>query len=240
MSDGLSSSHDEMITQTGILTAKVGRVIVFSHSLQSAAPGFQEYEVAAVIDVETTGLDVTRDDVVELAIALFAYDPDTGRIVAILDAYSGLRDPGKPIPRKATAVHGICDNDVCGKRLDDVRVLDLLRKANFLVAHNAAFDRPFVERLYPQAKGKFWACSMSGIPWNDMGFPSRGLQNLLRYHGIVAERAHRGEADVRATLTLLARKDSAGRYYFRYLLDRLKRQNLKGTGHRDTDTRRMV
>ena len=129
MSDGLSSSHDEMITQTGISTAKVGRVIVFSHSLQSAAPGFQEYEVAAVIDVETTGLDVTRDDVVELAIALFAYDPDTGRIVAILDAYSGLRDPGKPIPRKATAVHGICDNDVW-QAAGRYRVLDLLRKAN--------------------------------------------------------------------------------------------------------------
>lgn len=181
-----------------------------------------QYGRAALIDVETTGLSKTHDEVVELAIMLFTYDRRTGRICEILDHYTGLRDPGRPIPKDATAVHGIRDRDVRGKRLDDRRVLDLIEQAEFLVAHNASFDRAFVERLYPQLKGKFWACSMSGIPWKEKGYSSRGLQNLLRDHTIVPKNAHRGADDVRSTLSLLARKDATGKYYFRYLVDRFE------------------
>lgn len=95
---------------------------------------------------------------------------------------------------------------------------ELINQAEFLVADNAPFDRAFVERLYPQVRGKFWACSMRGIPWQDMGFPSRGLQNLLRDHGILPEQVHRGAHDAMATLSLLAQEDSTGTYYFQYLV----------------------
>lgn len=112
--------------------------------------------LAAFVDVETTGLSTRSDEVVELAIALFAFDRDTGEIKGIVDEYSGLRDPGRPIPGSATGVHGIRDCDVKGKRLDDEQVLRLMDRAEFLVAHNESFDRPFVERLYPEAAGKTW------------------------------------------------------------------------------------
>ena len=56
--------------------------------------------MAAFVDVETTGLDHRSDEVVELAIVLFAYDRSTGRILDIIDNYTGLRDPGRPIPER--------------------------------------------------------------------------------------------------------------------------------------------
>jgi DNA polymerase-3 subunit epsilon len=176
--------------------------------------------LAAFVDVETTGLSTRYDEVVELAIALFAFDRSTGEIRGILDEYAGLRDPGRPIPAGAAGVHGIRDCDVKGKRLDDEQVLRLMDRAEFLVAHNESFDRPFVERLYPEAAGKTWLCSMNGVPWRREGFASRGLQSLLSDHGIRPERAHRGAPDVRAALQLLACTDEDGVCYFKYLLDR--------------------
>ncbi|NLN28093.1 MAG: hypothetical protein GX161_07730 [Firmicutes bacterium] len=186
----------------------------------------ERYGKAALIDVETTGLDRQRDEVVELAVVLFLYDRTTGRIVDVLDEYTSLRDPGRPIPKSATAVHGIDDRDVRGKRLDDRRVLALLGQAEFLVAHNAAFDRAFIERLYPQVKRKPWVCSMNGIPWKEMGFSSRALQSLMHNHSIVSRKAHRGANDALATLSLLGRQDKEGRYYFQYLLEQYEGKRL--------------
>jgi len=176
--------------------------------------------VAGFIDVETTGLNPARDEVVEFAIALFAFRPDSGEIMGIVGKYAGLRDPGRPIPKDASAIHGIRDADVRGKRLDERRIRALLERAEFFVAHNASFDRPFVERLFPEAGAKPWYCSMNGVPWKELGFASRGLQNLLRDHGIRPQRAHRGLDDVEAALLLLARTGSEGKQYFQYVLER--------------------
>lgn len=135
--------------------------------------------VAGFIDVETTGLDPAAHEVVELAIALVAFDRETGDILGIVDEYAGLRDPGFPIPADATRVHGLRSTDVRGKRLDDARIRAMLERAEFLVAHNASFDKAFVTKLYPEVQRKRWVCSMRSIPWKQKGFPSRGLQSLV-------------------------------------------------------------
>ena len=189
-------------------------------SLPRICEDLSELSVAGFVDVETTGLDPTRDEVVEFAISLFAFRPLTGEIVGIVDQYAGLRDPGRPIPRDASAIHGIRDADVRGKRLNDRIVCSLVDQSEFLIAHNASFDRPFVERLYPVVSEKLWLCSMNGVPWKKFGFPSKGLQNLLKAHGIHPGRAHRGLDDVEAALALLATPSQDGTQYFRYVLER--------------------
>lgn len=180
----------------------------------------ENLRVAGFVDVETTGLSPGVDEVVEFAIVLFAFDPATGDIAGIVDEYAGLRDPGRPIPPEATRVHGIRDRDVLGKRLDRRRIMALVERTEFLVAHNAAFDRAFVQKLLPETSSKQWYCSMNGVPWKRLGFASKGLQNLLADHGIRVERAHRGLDDVIGALTLLASSDPAGRCYFKYIVDR--------------------
>lgn len=176
------------------------------------------YGVAGFVDVETTGLSPQTEEVVELALVLFAFDREAGAIVRVVDTYVGLRDPGKPIPPEATRIHGITDADVRGKRLDDAKVLALLARCEFLVAHNAPFDRAFVTRLYPLAARIPWLCSMRDIDWYGKGCPSRSLQALLAYHGLKPARAHRGEADAMAALELLRRRDGSGVPYFTELL----------------------
>lgn len=174
--------------------------------------------VGAFLDTETTGL-TSNDEVIEFAIVLFRYDVSR-RKLRVIDRYRGLREPSCAIDPGAEAVHGISFDQVRGKRLKDRVVRRILSKADFLVAHNAAFDRRFVTKLYPQTETMRWHCSMNGIGWRKKGFTSRGLQQLLAAHGIKVKRGHRALDDVMGALHLLAQTDAQTKQlYLAELLD---------------------
>ena len=122
---------------------------------------------AVVVDVETTGTDTEHDHIIELGMVCFEYSPDTGEVAWVSDVYDSFEDPGVPIPPESTAIHGITREMVAGHRLDDDAVAELLEDAQWVVAHNAAFDRPLLERRLPVFAGKRWLCP--GPSW---GFPA--------------------------------------------------------------------
>ena len=66
------------------------------------------------------------------------------------------------------------------------------------IAHHADFDRKFVERRLPDAKGLAWACSCHEIDWQAAGFRGVGLGWLLAQAGYFFNGAHRAGADVAA------------------------------------------
>lgn len=177
---------------------------------------------AVVLDVETTGLDAERDEVVELAFIMFDVDCITGRVHDIVDEYAGLREPTCRISRAATRIHGITKKMTLGAELDHEKILSALQTATFVIAHNAGFDYRFVGRLYPPARHKPWVCSMNHIPWSQHGFSSRGLRTLLLAHHLVFPQAHRAMADCRAVLALLNCRDQNDTRYMRHLLLRLR------------------
>ena len=49
--------------------------------------------VAAVVDVETTGINPDCDKIIELGICLFEYDRESGRIYKVLGSWEWLEDP---------------------------------------------------------------------------------------------------------------------------------------------------
>lgn len=177
---------------------------------------------ASIVDVETTGLNPAADEVVELALVLFSFDPRTGSGIEVLEEYCGLRDPGRPIPPGAMRAHGITDEDVRGRRLDEERIRSILARSHILIAHNVPFDRGFVERLFPEARRLPWLCSMDGIDWRGKGHASKGLQQLLAAHRIDCGAAHRALDDARATLRLLATVQPNGKTYLAELMGRLE------------------
>lgn len=175
--------------------------------------------LAAFVDVETTGLSPARDEIIELGILLFAFDGREGVITEILDEYNGLREPVvASISPGARRVHGITLDMVKGAVLDDARVLSIVDRAEFVVAHNAIFDYGFLSRLYPQVAAKPWLCSMRQINWAQYGFRSRSLPRLLAVHGIRGRRAHRAGNDCRNALALLSRRSPRGYTYWSELL----------------------
>lgn len=183
---------------------------------------------ACFVDVETTGLSPYSDEIVEMALCLFEFCWETGEITRVIDRYVGLREPCVPISSGAAMVHGISEADLRGKSLDNEKIELIFQKAEFIIAHNAMFDRGFIRRLFAECVPKTWLCSMKDINWKSKGFSSRGLQNLLRDHGIIVSRSHRADNDVKAAVELLCQKGKEGRSYFFELLQQHPRIKTAG------------
>jgi DNA polymerase-3 subunit epsilon len=165
--------------------------------------------VGVAIDVETSGLDPKSDVIVELALRRFRYDND-GVITDIDKPYGWLEDPGRALSPTISGLTGLTDADLEGQVIDTDCVARLLRSASFVVAHNAKFDRPFIENRVQGARGLHWVCSMAQFDWRAAGFDGRSLGFLLMqngfYHG-----GHRASADVDALLQLLRHRRQDGR-----------------------------
>ena len=157
--------------------------------------------VCAVVDVETTGLDHDNDVVIQLAMRRFRYDAD-GVITRIGTSWVWYEDPGRPIPPEITILTGIRDADVAGRRLPDGDVVKALTRVTCVAAHHASFDRKWIERRFPEAKGLPWACSMNDIPWNRRGMEGGKLGFLGAQCGFFYD-AHRADVDVDAVIALL-------------------------------------
>lgn len=157
---------------------------------------------AAVVDTETTGTQHEADRIIELGIVVFEFDPATGEVGAILDRYDGLEDPGFPIPPDSTAVHGITDAMVAGQTIDDARVAALLADVSLVIAHNAGFDRPFLEARLPLFESMAWGCSFKQVDWSALGVGSGKLEYIAVCAGLFYD-AHRAQADCEVLLHLL-------------------------------------
>lgn len=157
-----------------------------------------------VLDTETTGLDQSKDRIIELALLRVDIDTGTGLPVGDVQVYDGLEDPGIPIPKEVQGITGIDDDMVRGKTLDAVRVAQLLDGVDLVIAHNAGFDRPFVEARLPQFAHLAWACSFADISWREQGRNSSKLESLALELGYFYD-AHRAEMDCHALLAVLAR-----------------------------------
>lgn len=100
--------------------------------------GFED-EVA-VVDIETTGFDPSRDHVIEVAAAVMRGPEIVGR-------YRSFVDPGVRLAAETVKLTGITDDDL--KAAPHVDVVSAELRAfvgqRDLVAHNARFDRDFLE-----------------------------------------------------------------------------------------------
>jgi len=158
-----------------------------------------------LLDTETTGLDSGKERIIELAMLCVDIDVATGLPVGEVQVFDELEDPGKPIPVEVVALTGIKDEDVRGKHLNEARIAELLEGVDLIVAHNAGFDRPFVESRMPQFAQYAWACSFADIDWKAQGRSSAKLESLAQANGWFYD-AHRAEMDCHALLAVLAQK----------------------------------
>lgn len=159
-----------------------------------------------IVDVETTGLDKATSKVIEICLLPFKYQGS--EIIEASQPITFFQDPCEPIPPEITQITGIDDDMVRGKQIDQAVLDAAFEAADIVIAHNAAFDRPFVERLTEVAATKAWACSMSEIDWRAQGYNSRSLELLLFKRCHMFYDAHRAENDCIAVLNLLAQPEN--------------------------------
>jgi DNA polymerase-3 subunit epsilon len=155
-----------------------------------------------VFDLETTGIDVDKDRIVQ--IAMIRVDPAGGRTT-----FETLVNPEQPIPPAATNVHGIHDADVRDKptfRQIRREVEDFLTDADLAGFNSVNFDLPLLQ-------------AELGRAGSEMDFPGvRHLDAMKIFHrmerrdltaayklycGQELTGAHNALADTEATLAIL-------------------------------------
>ena len=156
----------------------------------------------AFLDVETTGLDKKNDEIIELAIKTIKIEKLSAKIVSIEGEYESFNDPNIDIPTEISSLTGISNIMVKGEKINWKRIDQLITESDIIIAHNAGFDRSFIDRYSSISTKKIWACSVNDIDWLKRGFTSSKQELLCYWHGFYFE-AHRAMNDVDALINLL-------------------------------------
>jgi len=158
------------------------------------------------VDTETCALGAGRDRIVQFCIEELVED-DSGDLRTVA-RWTQLVDPQRPIPRGATAIHGITDAMVEGQpTFADLapRLRALFAPGSVFMAYNAGFDLGVLDL-------EFARCGqppLSGLQVLDpLQIERRVLSRSLgptykRYTGRDLENAHTADADVRAMVEVL-------------------------------------
>ena len=150
-----------------------------------------------VFDLETTGVNCSADDVIEIS----AVKVVSGEIT---DEFSTLVNPGRPIPFYATEVNGITDDMVSEAPDFETALSDFIVFAGdaVLVGHNIhRFDLRF---LYRDAE-RFWGKTLANDYIDTLEIAQsylpelshHKLTDLAAHYGIDSDGAHRALNDCR-------------------------------------------
>jgi len=162
-------------------------------------------EKAVIFDLETTGFKNAY--VVQIGVIDLSGD-------VLMDV---LVNPGVPIPKDATGVHGITDEMV--KDAESFKKLyiqlSLLLAGKTAIAYNVDFDKSILttecQRLgLPMPKPKKWACAMKTYAaywgqWNSRrkSYVWQSLSKACDQQDIVVKDAHQAIGDCQMTLALI-------------------------------------
>ena len=190
-----------------------------AHLLRVAAIGVpEEFSVddevsrlpIVALDTETTGRDASVDRIVEVAAVVW----DGTNVVERL---SWLVNPGRPIPKEASDIHGISDADVAGQPLFSDILPSLLETLRHRVplAYNAQFDRQFLTEEYNRSavletisvpafrRNVEWIDPLVWVREVQQSERSKALGDVCLRLGIPLANAHRATDDAEAALKVL-------------------------------------
>ena len=157
------------------------------------------------IDVESTGLDVNNDRVIEIAGAVFTF-------TNIGEEFESLINPEREISKESQAIHNISDEMV----RDQPRMIDVLPGflsfvgRRTIVGHGIQFD---IDILCQEAARVGLPCTLRQNPFIDTlrlarlygESPTNSLDALRRHFNIAAEGAHRAKGDVIVNIQVFRR-----------------------------------
>ena len=153
-------------------------------------------------DLETTGINITRDRIVELSyIKVFPNGTEVEKTIRI--------NPEMPIPAEATAVHGITDADVAGERTFKEIAGVLANEfvgCDFEGYNSNRFDIPMLAEEFARAGVEFDFTKARMIDVQTI-FHKKEQRTLVAAYRFYCngdlENAHSANADTRATLEVL-------------------------------------
>jgi len=113
-----------------------------------------------IVDVETTGLDTARDEIISFGFTKFVFNEECTKIF-VIEADTYYNEPSEPISEFITDLTGITDETVKGHVLTEEQMNHAMLNSEIIIAHHAAFDRKFLDRYWPVIKP--WACTVRDL-----------------------------------------------------------------------------
>ncbi|MBL4578188.1 MAG: 3'-5' exonuclease [Flavobacteriales bacterium] len=152
----------------------------------------------AFFDLETTGVDVAQDRIVQIAV--LKANPDES-----LDRYEQLINPGMHIPEESSAIHGIVDEDVKDKpHFKDVgaEIIEFLDDSDLGGYNSNKFDIPLLMEEFLRNDFQFDLSDRHFVDVQNIfhKMEKRTLRGAYKFYtGEVMENAHDAMADIEAT-----------------------------------------
>ncbi len=160
-----------------------------------------EYDEFVVFDIETTGLSPINDAITEIGAIKIKGEE-------IIETYSQLINPQRPIPEFITNLTGISDEMVADKP-DIGQVINSFGKfieGSVLVAHNASFDVGFIRENMKRHTMSMDNPVLDTLELARTVFPdlkNHKLDTIAKYLGVNLENHHRAVDDATATKDIL-------------------------------------
>ena len=153
-----------------------------------------------VFDLETTGLDMVKDRIIQMSyIKVMPDGSETRKNLYV--------NPGMPIPEEVVALTGISDEMVGNASPIEAVLPDFLahlRPSDTIVAHNANFDINFLYDNCMRTLGKPFSYDfIDTLRLSRALFPQERqhrLVDLIQRFGIADEEEHRGLSDALQTV----------------------------------------
>ena len=186
---------------------------------------FAKYDRLVLLDTETTGLQFSRDEIIEFAAVAVEQRDGEAVVVAEYDELVAL-NPGGFVPPKIQELTGISTQDLRERGIPKTRVCrdiaELIAGNTLLLAYNAHFDLSFLFYLLlrsgdPQIlKGKD-KLDLLTVYRDRHSYPHK-LCNAIETYGLAGQvvNSHRAVDDVLATVAVMGameeEKDDLVRY----------------------------
>jgi len=165
----------------------------------------ERYEKIVVFDVETTGFNPARDEIIEFAGVVLKYEQGKFRAIEEIDTLIRYESP---LPSKITTLTGITDR-MLKKGIHRSKLAETLETVftedTLAVAYNIQFDIGFIHSLMEKEKPDFvfkaHLLDMLTIYRDNHPYPHK-LSNAIESYQIEFPNSHRAIDDTRATAEL--------------------------------------
>ena len=173
---------------------------------------FEKYHRLVLFDTETTGLDYSRDEIIEFAAVVVEWQNGEAVVVQEYDELISL-SPGGFVPPKIEALTGISTQDIRERGLPKTRVArdiaEMIAGNTLLLAYNAHFDLSFLyyfllrdgDPMILKGKDKL---DLLTVYRDRRSYPHK-LCNAIEAYGLAGQvvNSHRAVDDVIATVAVM-------------------------------------